>query len=103
MIHESTILDALIDVIDPELGINIVDLGLIYGIEIDEEGENKGISIQFTLTYPGCPVADLIQSEIVRVVGEATGLPTGATVVWNPPWDMERMSEAARLELGYPI
>ncbi|WP_319562968.1 hypothetical protein [Marispirochaeta sp.] len=48
-------------------------------------------------------MADLIQSEIVRVVGEATGLPTGATVVWNPPWDMERMSEAARLELGYPI
>ncbi|ORC37807.1 aromatic ring hydroxylase [Marispirochaeta aestuarii] len=103
MIHESTVLDALMDVIDPELGINIVDLGLIYGIEIDEEGDDRGISIQFTLTYPGCPVGDLIQSEIVRVVTEATGLPVGATIIWNPPWNMERMSEAARLELGYPI
>jgi metal-sulfur cluster biosynthetic enzyme len=100
MVHESNVLDALMDVIDPELGINIVDLGLIYAIEIDEV---EGISIQYTLTYPGCPVGDFIQSEIVRVVGEATGMATGAGVVWNPPWSMERMSEAARLELGYPI
>ncbi len=100
MVHESNVIDALMDVIDPELGINIVDLGLIYGIEIDDE---TGISISFTLTYPGCPVGDFIQSEIVRVVGEATGMSTGASIVWSPPWSMERMSEAARLELGYPI
>ena len=100
MVHESTVLDALMDVVDPELGINIVDLGLIYSIDIKSE---ESISIQFTLTYPGCPVGDYIQSEIVRVAGEATGLSVGASVVWNPPWGIEKMSEAARLELGYPI
>ncbi len=100
MVHESTVLDALMDVIDPELGINIVDLGLIYGIDLNSD---ESVSVQFTLTYPGCPVGDYIQEQIVNTVGEATGMAVGASLVWNPPWGIERMSEAARLELGYPI
>ncbi|MBN2509081.1 MAG: metal-sulfur cluster assembly factor [Spirochaetales bacterium] len=96
---ESQILNALLTVIDPEIGINIVDLGLVYAVEVSEEG----VDVDFTLTYPGCPLGDVIQSDIIRAVSEVSSVPVGARLVWNPPWHEGRMSEEARFSLGYPI
>lgn len=83
---------------DPEIPVNIVDLGLIYGLEVHPTGE---VHVLMTLTAPGCPVAqsfpETVQSALLRVDGV-----TEATVelVWEPPWGSERMSELARFELG---
>ena len=96
---ESQILNALMTVIDPEIGINIVDLGLVYGVEVSEEG----VDVDFTLTYPGCPLGDVIKYDIIRAVSAVSEIPVGANLVWNPPWHEERMSEEARFSLGYPI
>jgi len=98
---EAEVFEALRKVADPELGMNIVDLGLVYRIEVGALGR---VAIDFTLTYPGCPAVDDLVYDIVEEVGRLKGasvvLPR---VVWDPPWDPSRMSEEARLELGYPI
>ena len=96
---ESQILEGLMSVIDPEIGINIVDLGLVYAVEVSEEE----VRIEFTLTFPGCPLGDVIQADIVRAVNEISDIPTAAILVWDPPWNSDRMSEEARFSLGYPI
>ncbi len=94
------VLDALVRVIDPEIGLSIVDVGLIYRIEATDEA----IEIDFTLTSPGCPLADTIMEDIHREVRAATGVTdVRANLVWDPPWSMDFMSEEARLQLGYPI
>jgi metal-sulfur cluster biosynthetic enzyme len=97
---QERVLDLLTTVLDPEIGINIVDLGLVSWVEI---GQGR-IGIDFTLTYPGCPLGDQLAADIVRAVRDGTGVEdVRATIVWEPPWSEERMSEAARLEMGYPI
>ena len=97
---KSACLDALMKVIDPEIGINIVDVGLVYRIEPFEDR----IEVDFTLTSPGCPLADTIENDIKRVLTEDTGVQEVVTrLVWSPPWNTDFMSEEARLELGYPI
>lgn len=94
------VLDALERVIDPEIGLNIVDVGLIYRVEVKEDA----IEIDFTLTSPGCPLAGTIMEDIHREVSAATGVANiQANLVWNPPWSLDFMSEEARLQLGYPI
>jgi metal-sulfur cluster biosynthetic enzyme len=94
------VLDALERVIDPEIGINIVDVGLIYRVEIVDDT----IEIDFTLTSPGCPLAGTIMEDIHREVSAATGTDKiNANLVWNPPWSLDFLSEEARLQLGYPI
>lgn len=94
------VLDALARVIDPEIGLNIVDVGLIYRVECHDES----IEIDFTLTSPGCPLAGTITEDIHREVSSATGVEDIQTnLVWNPPWSLDFMSEEARLQLGYPI
>jgi metal-sulfur cluster biosynthetic enzyme len=100
MATKGEILDALRGVIDPEIGLNIVDVGLVYRVE------QKGgvVEVDYTLTYPGCPLGDVIKEDIVRVVSEATDADTvEARLVWDPPWTIDFMSEEARLEMGYPI
>ena len=93
-------LELLSNVLDPELGINIVDLGLVYWVGV----EGKTIDVDFTLTYPGCPIGPMLQEQIEQVLKEGTGVEeVHAKLVWEPMWSQERMSEAARLELGYPI
>jgi metal-sulfur cluster biosynthetic enzyme len=84
---------ALLDVIDPELGYNIVDLGLIYGIEID----GGTVDITMTMTTPGCPAQDYIVSGVERRLGLEDGV-TGifVDVVWDPPWSPGKMSPAAK-------
>lgn len=94
--------EILRDVRDPELGINIVDLGLVYKVDVRPDG--KRIDVEFTVTYPGCPATVDIFQAIILTVRRATGIKTVKPhLIWNPPWDPGRMSEAARLELGYPI
>jgi metal-sulfur cluster biosynthetic enzyme len=102
MVSKTDILESLKKVIDPEIGINIVDVGLIYRIDVDED--QNYVQIDFTLTYPGCPLGDQITGDMVQVIQEDHNIKDVSTnLVWNPPWSIEFMSEEARLDLGYPI
>ena len=97
-ITDRDITSCLESVIDPELGINIVELGLIYNIQIDE----KKISIDMTLTNPGCPFAATLAGNVEQVVREKfEGIEVEVSFVWDPPWTLDRMSEAAKKHLGY--
>ncbi|RMH65554.1 MAG: DUF59 domain-containing protein [Calditrichaeota bacterium] len=101
MADEEEILDALRDVYDPEIRVNIVDLGLIYKITIEEDGH---VVVRMTFTSPNCPAVEELQKEIIRTVKKQDGITDAALdVVWEPAWTMERMTEEARLELGYDI
>jgi metal-sulfur cluster biosynthetic enzyme len=100
MATKGEVLDALSRVIDPEIGLNIVDIGLVYRVDVDDEH----VEVDFTLTSLGCPLADTIIADIRKEVTEATGIDDiQANIVWNPPWSLDFMSEDARLQLGYPI
>ena len=99
-VTQERVLEMLSTVLDPEIGINIVDLGLVSWVSVSE----SAVQVDFTLTYAGCPLGPAIEEQIVRAVREGTGIEeVRARIVWEPPWSEERMSEAARLELGYPI
>lgn len=99
MATETLIEDALKVVDDPELGINIVDLGLVYEIQLTEDGEAH---IVFTLTSAGCPVGPMLESEIKQVVGQMEGVSQVTTeMVLSPPWSPERMSDFAKSALGF--
>lgn len=92
------ILGALKEIHDPEIPVNIYDLGLIYGFEVDEGG---AVEISMTLTAPACPVAGWLVKEVAERVGGVEGVSRAhVSLVWDPPWTMERMSEEAQLELG---
>ena len=96
-LHEAVV-GALRTVYDPEIPVNIFELGLIYDIEIDEEGSSN---IRMTLTSPACPVAGTLPPEVEQKVGEVEGVKSSKVeLVWDPPWSPEMMTEAARLELG---
>ena len=96
-LHEALI-EALRTVMDPEIPVNIYDLGLIYRLEVDAEGR---VEVDMTLTAPACPVAGTLPHEVGRVIDAVPGV-TDAVVrlVWNPPWSKERMSEEAQFQLG---
>ncbi|RUR12412.1 SUF system Fe-S cluster assembly protein [Legionella sp. km772] len=89
---------ALKGVYDPEIPVNIYDLGLIYNVDINQEGH---VDVQMTLTTPGCPVAQTFPGTVEQAVNQVEGV-NDCTVelVWEPPWSQDRMTEAARLELG---
>lgn len=91
------VVKAMRSVHDPELPVNIYDLGLIYGLDISAEGVAR---VRMTLTSPNCPVADKLPADVQRAVRAVEGV-TGATVelTFDPPWGPERMSEAAQIEL----
>ena len=93
------IVEACRSVHDPEIPVNIYDLGLIYTIEIDDES-NVGISM--TVTAPGCPVAGEMPGWVAEAVEPLPGVKTvNVEMVWEPQWGMEMMSDEARLELGF--
>lgn len=95
---QEAVIAALKTVFDPEIPVNIYDLGLIYDIAIDEA---KQVQIQMTLTSPGCPVAQTFPGTVEQTVNQVEGVKDCTVeLVWEPPWTQERMSEAARLELG---
>ncbi len=95
---ESTVIDALRSVFDPEIPVSIYDLGLIYRIETHDDGK---VDVVMTLTAPGCPVAGEMPGMVERAVAVVDGVTSVAVdLVFEPPWDPSRMSDAARLELG---
>jgi FeS assembly SUF system protein len=92
------VIDALKEIYDPEIPVNIYELGLIYGVDITEDG---GVSITMTLTTPHCPVAESMPGEVELRVGAVPGVrDVDVDLVWDPPWDMAKMSDEAKLELG---
>jgi FeS assembly SUF system protein len=95
---ESEIVNILKNVYDPEIPVNIYDLGLIYDIETDD---NKKVVIIMTLTAPNCPVADILPNEVKEKVSTIPGVTSvDVNLVFDPPWDQSMMSEEALLELG---
>ncbi|KRK80079.1 metal-sulfur cluster assembly factor [Companilactobacillus nodensis] len=95
--QREAIMEALEDVIDPELGIDIVNLGLIYGIEI----EGTACTVTMTLTTMGCPLSDMISNDIHNAAESVDGIDTcDINLVWYPIWDMSKMSRFAQIALG---
>jgi len=90
--------DALANVIDPELGLDFVELGLIYEVEV----EGSDVNVTFTLTSPGCPIGPQVTEQIKEYVGELDGVEdVNATMTFSPPWTPEMMSEDAKFALGF--
>jgi|TARA_B100001146_G_C16112262_1_gene404185 metal-sulfur cluster biosynthetic enzyme len=97
MITEEIVLEQIKQVIDPDVGLNIVDMGLIYGVDINDDI----VDITMTLTSPGCPAAPQLLNGSQTVVQQLDGVEeVNINVVWTPPWDPEMMSEEAKDELG---
>jgi metal-sulfur cluster biosynthetic enzyme len=98
VVSEELVLDALENVIDPELGLDFVQLGLIYGVDID----GGDVNITFTLTTPACPIGPQVTEQIKEFVGELDGVESVETnMVFAPPWTPDKMSEDAKFALGY--
>ena len=90
--------EALTNVIDPELGLDFVELGLIYGIEVDE----GNVNVTFTLTSPGCPIGPQVSEQIQEFVSELDGVQAVEShMTFSPPWTPDAMSEDAKFALGY--
>ena len=95
---KEAVINALKTVFDPEIPVNIYDLGLVYDVIINQD---KSVLIHMTLTSPGCPVAQTFPGTVEQAVNQVEGvLDCTVELVWEPPWTQERMSEVARLELG---
>jgi FeS assembly SUF system protein len=98
-IIEKTI-EAIRQVYDPEIPVNIYDLGLIYAIDVD--AQTHKVQVKMTLTAPACPVAGTLPGEVERRIETIDEVPSATVeLVWDPPWSREMMSEAAQLELGF--
>jgi metal-sulfur cluster biosynthetic enzyme len=92
------VMDALTNVIDPELGLDFVELGLVYGVEVD----GGDVNITFTLTTPACPIGPQVTEQMEEFVGELDGVEAvECEMVFVPPWSPERMSEDAKFALGF--
>jgi metal-sulfur cluster biosynthetic enzyme len=95
---QEDVMDALSNVIDPELGLDFVELGLIYGVQVDD----GDVKVTFTLTTPGCPIGPQVNEQIEEFVGELEGVRTvESEMVFTPPWSPDKMSEDAKFALGY--
>jgi metal-sulfur cluster biosynthetic enzyme len=95
---EEDVMDALANVIDPELGLDFVELGLIYGVEVSD----GNVHVTFTLTTPACPIGPHVSEQIEEFVGEVEGVTSvSSEMVFIPPWSPEMMSEDARFALGF--
>jgi metal-sulfur cluster biosynthetic enzyme len=98
MVEEDDVVDALSNVIDPELGLDFVELGLVYGIEID----GGTVKITFTLTTPACPIGPQVSEQMQEFVGEVPGVEEVIpNMVFTPAWTPDKMSEDAKFALGY--
>lgn len=92
------VIAALKEIFDPEIPVNIYDLGLIYGVDVGDDGH---VAVTMTLTTPHCPVAESMPGEVELRVGAVPGVRDAeVNLVWDPPWDMAKMSDEAKLELG---
>jgi len=98
MVEEEDVLEALSNVIDPELGLDFVELGLVYGVEID----GGTVAVTFTLTTPACPIGPQVSEQMQEFVGDVPGVEEVVpNMVFNPPWTPDKMSEDAKFALGY--
>lgn len=96
---ENKIIEMLKTIYDPEIPVDIFELGLIYEVRIDED---KKVNIDMTLTSPNCPVAESLPKEVEEKVASVEGVHSAAVqIVFDPPWDKDMMSEEAKLELGF--
>jgi metal-sulfur cluster biosynthetic enzyme len=102
MVTKKEILEKMSLVTDPELGINIVDLGLVYDVDIraKKEGEMQKVFIRMTFTTPACPLINEILNDVTAKLDEFKELDIELSVVFDPPWTPERMSERAKIRLG---
>jgi metal-sulfur cluster biosynthetic enzyme len=95
---QDDVMEALSNVIDPELGLDFVELGLIYGVQVDE----GHVHVTFTLTTPGCPIGPQVTDQIEEFVGELEGVKSvQSEMVFMPAWSPDMMSEDAKFALGY--
>ncbi|HYC13331.1 MAG TPA: SUF system Fe-S cluster assembly protein, partial [Stellaceae bacterium] len=95
---QEKVLEALKTVRDPEIPVNLVDLGLIYELQVNRDGT---VYVEMTLTTPSCPVAGALPGQVQQAVADVPGVKdVRVKLVWTPPWTQERMSEEAKLELG---
>ena len=98
MVTEDDVTEALSNVIDPELGLDFVELGLVYGVDID----GSTVNITFTLTTPACPIGPQVSEQMKEFVGELDGVEEVVpSMVFTPPWSPDKMSEDAKFALGY--
>lgn len=97
-VSEQAVIDAVSSVYDPEIPVNIYELGLIYAIDIEDDG---AIKVEMTLTAPGCPSAQELPEQVRQAILSVPGVTRcDVEVVWDPPWDPSRMSEEARLAVN---
>jgi metal-sulfur cluster biosynthetic enzyme len=98
-VNEDAVRDALRQVMDPEAGMNIVDLGLVYGIDVGD----AGVQVQLTMTSAACPMADMIVDDAYAALEGALprSTPVEIELVWDPPWTPDRMSDLARDRFGW--
>jgi FeS assembly SUF system protein len=95
---EERVIEVLRSTFDPEIPVNIYDLGLVYGIDVDPSG---AVAVRMTLTSPACPVAGTLPGEVEQKVAGIPGVATARVdLVWDPPWDPGKLSDAAKLQLG---
>jgi metal-sulfur cluster biosynthetic enzyme len=98
-ITEEQVYNALRKCMDPEIPVNVVDLGLIYGVKV---ASGKDIDIRMTMTTRGCPLHDTLVSDVKRYVGKLSGVGNiNVEIVWDPPWSIEKMDPAVREKLGF--
>ena len=98
MVNEEEVTEALTNVIDPELGFDFVELGLVYDVEID----GGTVNITFTLTTPACPIGPQVTEQMKEFVGDVEGVEEVVpTMVFTPPWTPDKMSEDVKFALGY--
>jgi metal-sulfur cluster biosynthetic enzyme len=98
VVSVDAVMDALSNVIDPELGLDFVELGLVYGVDVD----GSEVHITFTLTTPACPIGPQVTEQMEEFVGELEGVDSvECEMVFTPPWSPERMTEDAKFALGF--
>jgi metal-sulfur cluster biosynthetic enzyme len=98
MVTEQAVMDELTNIVDPELGLDFVELGLIYGVDVD----GGAVHVRYTLTAPGCPIAHAVPDMIEEFVCELEGVESvSSELVFDPPWTPEKMSEDAKFALGF--
>jgi len=98
LVIEAQVIEALRTCFDPEIPVNIYELGLIYDVKVEPAG---AVEVRMTLTSPHCPVAQSLPAEVEARIKEVPGVTDAKVeVVWDPPWEPSRMSEAAKLQLG---
>jgi len=99
-VTENEVYSALRKCMDPEIPVNIVELGLVYGVQV--KPENNNVDIRMTMTTRGCPLHDTLVSDVKRHVGKISGIgDIEVQIVWDPPWSIEKMDPAAREKMGF--